>query len=276
MNYKIVTDSGANLTDLAGIDFQSVPITIMANGKEYLDDRSLDVAQMIDELSQLKTKSSTACPNIDQWLNAYAGADIVLVFTITGALSGSYSAAVQARELYLEEHPEAKIFVLDSTSAGPRMELLIHKAVTLINEGVSFDGIKQALTLYLPKTKLIFSLESLTNLVNNGRVSRATAKVADLLKLRIVGTDTDGKLTPLGKARGQSKALTLILNEMEASGFSEGKVCIAHCLNEVGASLLAEKIKARHPKAQVTLTHTRGICSYYAEQGGLMVGFECL
>lgn len=276
MNYKIVTDSGANLTDLPGVTFENVPITIMADKKEYRDDRFLDVTQMITDLSQLTTKSSTACPNIDQWMRAYAGADIVIVFTLTGALSGSYSAAVQARELYLEEHPEAKIFVLDSTSAGPRMELLIHKAVTLINEGVSFDGIKQALTLYLTKTKLIFSLESLTNLVNNGRVSRATAKVANLLKLRIVGTDTEGKLTPLGKARGQAKALSLILNEMEASGFTEGKVCIAHCLNEAGAKLLAEKIKAQHPKAQITLTKTRGICSYYAEQGGLMVGFECL
>ena len=70
MKYKIIADSGSNVTTLADTDFASVPITIMAGGKEYIDDAALDVLAMTDELRKLSTKSSTACPNIDQWLTA--------------------------------------------------------------------------------------------------------------------------------------------------------------------------------------------------------------
>ena len=90
MKYKIIADSGSNVTTLADIDFTSVPITIMAGGKEYIDDAALDVLVMTDELRELSTKSSTACPNIDQWLTAFSEADIIVAVTITGALSGSY------------------------------------------------------------------------------------------------------------------------------------------------------------------------------------------
>ncbi len=95
-----------------------------------------------------------------------------------------------------------------------------------------------------------------------------------MLKLRIVGTDTNGKLTPVGKARGQAKAISLLLKEMQAQGFNGKKACIAHCFNETGAKLLSQKIKEAYPACEITLTTTRGVCSYYAEVGGLMVGFE--
>lgn len=274
MKYKIIADSGANVTTLANVDFTSVPITIMAGGKEYIDDANLDVLTMTDELSELSTQSSTACPNINQWLTAFEGADTIVAITITGALSGSYSAAVQAKEQYLEEHPNAQILVLDSQSAGPRMQLLVEYAAKLFAADLPFSEIEAKLTAYQQQTGLLFSLESLTNLVNNGRISAAAAKISNILKLRIVGTDTDGKLAPVGKARGQAKAIALLVKEMQNQDFNGKKACIAHCFNESGAELLAKKIKEAYPECEVTLTPTRGVCSYYAEVGGLMVGFE--
>ncbi|MBU5279158.1 DegV family protein [Ligilactobacillus animalis] len=274
MKYKIIADSGSNVTTLADTDFTSVPITIMAGGKEYIDDAALDVLVMTDELRELSTKSSTACPNIDQWLTAFSEADIIVAVTITGALSGSYSAAVQAREQYLEEHPNAQVLILDSQSAGPRMQLLVEYAAKLFAAEAPFSEIESKLTTYQQHTGLLFSLESLTNLVNNGRISVAAAKISNMLKLRIVGTDTEGKLTPVGKARGQIKAINLLLKEMQAQGFNGKKACIAHCFNETGAESLSQKIKETYPACEVTVTTTRGVCSYYAEVGGLMVGFE--
>lgn len=274
MKYKIIADSGSNVTTLADTDFASVPITIMAGGKEYIDDATLDVLAMTDELRKLSTKSSTACPNIDQWLTAFGKADIIVAITITGTLSGSYSAAVQAREQYLEKHPNAQILVLDSQSAGPRMQLLLEYAAKLFTANASFNEIESKLTTYQQHTGLLFSLESLTNLVNNGRISATAAKISNMLKLRIIGTDTNGKLTPVGKARGQAKAISLLLKEMQAQGFNGKKACIAHCFNKTGAKLLSKKIKEAYPACEITLTTTRGLCSYYAEVGGLMVGFE--
>ena len=154
------------------------------------------------------------------------------------------------------------------------MQLLLEYAAKLFIANASFNEIENKLTTYQQHTGLLFSLESLTNLVNNGRISATAAKISNMLKLRIIGTDTNGKLTPVGKARGQAKAISLLLKEMQAQGFNGKKACIAHCFNETGAKLLSQKIKEAYPACEITLTTTRGVCSYYAEVGGLMVGFE--
>ncbi len=39
--------------------------------------------------------------------------------TITGTLSGSHNSAQLAKNLYLEEHPDTQIHVIDSLSAHP-------------------------------------------------------------------------------------------------------------------------------------------------------------
>ena len=241
MKYKIIADSGSNVTTLADTDFASVPITIMAGGKEYIDDAALDILAMTDELRKLSTKSSTACPNIDQWLTAFGKADIIVAITITGTLSGSYSVAVQARKQYLEKHPNAQILVLDSQSAGPRMQLLLEYAAKLFIANASFNEIESKLTTYQQHTGLLFSLESLTNLVNNGRISATVAKISNMLKLRIVGTDTNGKLTPVGKARGQAKAISLLLKEMQAQGFNGKKPVLPIASMKLGPSYFPKR-----------------------------------
>ena len=61
---------------------------------------------------------------------------------------------------------------------------------------------------------------------------------------------------------------------MKAMGYAGGRVRIAHCMNEAGAQQLAALIREAHPQADVRVDVCRGLCSYYAEKGGLMVGFD--
>ena len=91
MKYKIIADSGSNVTTLADTDFASVPITIMAGGKEYIDDAALDILAMTDELRKLSTKSSTACPNIDQWLTAL----VKLISSLRSRSPAHYRGAIR-------------------------------------------------------------------------------------------------------------------------------------------------------------------------------------
>ena len=86
--------------------------------------KTLDAVGMARSLRTYKGKTSTSCPNVADWLAAYEGAEQIFVATITGTLSGSYNAALLAAEEYKETHPEARVFVLDSLSAGPELRLL--------------------------------------------------------------------------------------------------------------------------------------------------------
>ena len=111
---KIIADSSANISALEGVCFQSIPMTIRAGEREFVDDGTLDTAKMLDYLASYNGKSGTACPGLDAWLQAFSGADEIFVVTITGALSGTCASAVAARDLYLQSHPEARIHVFDS------------------------------------------------------------------------------------------------------------------------------------------------------------------
>lgn len=118
MKTKIVVDSSSSLYALPGVDFACVPLKIVTDEQEYLDDGTLDAVDMARSLRTYKGKTSTSCPNVADWLAAYEGAEQIFVATITGTLSGSYNAALLAAEEYKETHPEARVFVLDSLSAG--------------------------------------------------------------------------------------------------------------------------------------------------------------
>ena len=229
MKIKIVADSASNMCALEGIDFSTVPLKITTNEKEYVDDLSLDVGMMADELRAYKGgKISTACPGVGEWLEAFEDYDIVFCVTIISTLSGSYNAAMTAKKQYEEEHPGRKVYVLDSYTAGAEMKFHVEKIKEMVLAGKDFDTICKEIEDYKNNhTALVFCLESLNNLANNGRVSKAVATIAGIIGLRLIGdVSEDGQIRPVDKARGEKKATVAILNNMKRLGYKGGKVIV--------------------------------------------------
>lgn len=276
MKIKIVSDSASNLYSLSGVDFESVPLRIITDENEYVDTVDLDIAGMVNDLSTYKGRSGTACPGVGDWLSAFEGYDEIYCVTIISTLSGSYNAAMTAKNQYEEEHPGAKVFVLDSYTAGAEMKLHIEKFRDLVLEGKDFDTICKEIVAYKENhTALIFSLESLTNMANNGRVHPAVAKIASIVGLRVVGdVSLDGQLHPTDKCRGEKKTLAAIYSNMKRLGYKGGTLLIDHCYGESTAQSLKNIVLADYPDARIEVAPTGGLCSFYAEKGGLMIGFE--
>ena len=264
MKRKIVSDSSANMYNFEGADYTSVDMIISTDTKEYHDNENLDVAQMVEELSVYKGRSGTACPGVGDWLEAFADADEVFCTTISGELSGSYNSALAAKEQYEETHPGRKVYVLDSRATGPTMKLLIEKFKELISADKDYDTICREIEDYKKHTCIIFSLESVRNLANNGRINHAVAAIASMFGIRIVGDAPDGTLNPTDKVRGEKKAIACIYKNMKKSGFHGGKVLIDHCFNEGAAQTLKQIITDEYPDAEVILANTTGLCSFYA------------
>ena len=131
------------------------------------------------------------------------------------------------------------------------------------------------LSAYQEKTKLLFVLARVDNLVKNGRLSKLVGKVVGLLNIRMVGKASDeGKLELLHKARGQKKAVQATVEEMFKEGYQGGKVMIAHANNEKACQQLSDKIKEKYPQADVRFIPASGLCSFYGEDGGILLGYE--
>ena len=273
MNYKIVSDSSSNL--LQGTQwYQSVPLKILGQ-QEYIDDGSQNVAEMVHHLKHFKGKSSSSCPNVSDWLNAFEGHQCIFAVTITQRLSGSYNAAVQAANTYREEHPDARIYVIDSMAAGPEMAMIVDKIRTLMDQGMDPDQVTEQVKDYQSHLYTLFCLESLTNLARNGRVNPTVAKLAGVLGIRVCGEAQQGQIVPIHKARGAKKALNTLVEMIVERGFHDGCLLrVAHCFAPETAQALGDAILEKFPNARFQMETTGVLCSYYAEQGGLMIGFE--
>lgn len=272
---KIVSDSASNITMLEDISFASVPIRVLTDKKEYVDDSEAGVAAMVEELAVYKGKSHTSCPAPGDWIEAFDGEDEIFVTTITSGLSGSYNSAMVAKQQYEDENPGKRVFVIDSLSAGPEIGLTIYKLRELILEGKDFDTISKEIMEYKKKTMLSFSLENLMNLANNGRVNPAIAKIVGFVGIRLVGrASIEGTLQPTDKSRGEKKALLTIVNNMKKFGYVGGKVLIDHCQNLNAAEELKALLIGEFPKANIRIGTNKALCSFYAEKGGVLVGYE--
>ena len=275
MNMKIVADSSSDLLTLAGVPYAAVPLKIITKDTEYVDDAALCVEAMVEDLRKQTAPTGTSCPNVHDWITAFGDAECVFAITITSNLSGSYNACRQAAEMYMEEHPGRKVCVLDSLSAGPELQLTIEMLRDGILEGKTFEQLEAEAREYMKKTHLVFTLQSLANLARNGRVSPAVAKIASVLGICIVGKASDvGTLEPLHKCRGEKSALKTLYKTMKELGFTGGKVRISHCLNPNAADMVVGMIRADFPDADVVVDCAKGLVCYYAEKGGMLIGFE--
>ena len=279
MTWKIIADSGCDYRQLEipAIDttFVSVPLTIQVADQVFVDDVSLDIDQMMETMYATRKASKSACPSPDDYLRAFKGSKHIFVVTITGTLSGSHNSAQIAKKIYLEDHPDAKIHVIDSLSAGGEIDLLVEKLNDLIDQGWSFEEVVEAITAYQEKTKLLFVLAKVDNLVKNGRLSKLIGTVVGLLNIRMVGEASEsGTLELLQKARGPKKSIQATYEELIKAGYAGGRIVMAHRSNEKFCQQLSERLIETFPQADIKILSTSGLCSFYAEDGGLLIGYE--
>lgn len=275
MNYKIVSDSSSNMFKYDKCEFKSVPLHIIVGDKSFEDSESLNLSEMQESLDSYKGKSSTSCPSTQDWIDAFQDADAVFCVTITSNLSGSCASAKIAASMFESENPGHKVYVIDSLSTGPEMVLIVEKLTELIESGIDAEIIYNEICEYQKKTHLYFELSSLYNLAKNGRISPILAKGIGILGIKIVGRASDvGTLEPMDKCRGDKKAYSCLISHMRKCGYNNGRIIISHTNNPSGANEMNEIIKAELGYMDATIMENRGLCSYYAEPGSILIGFE--
>lgn len=276
MKRKIVADSSCDMWELNDVDFAVAPLTISIDNKHYVDNQELDVHLMSEDLAKYKGVSHTACPSAGAWLDCYEGFDEVFVVTLTGSMSGTYNSAMTAKGIYEEENENVKVHVFDSLSTGPEMRLLIEKLKEMIEEDLPFEEIVEKGQDYLNHTRLFFALKSLHNFAMNGRVSKAVASAIGVLNISIFATASEeGTIQQISKCRGEKKVVKSMIEHLENAGYHGGKIRISHADNLKLAHSVRDKILELYPHADIIVYPMGGLCTYYAEIGGLLVGCEC-
>ena len=279
MSWKIVVDTACDFREIPNkaenVVYERVPFTLQIEDKIYIDTLDMDIDEMMKAMYASSEPAKSACPSPDSFLSAYRGAENIIVLTLTGGLSGSYTSAIVAQKMLKEEDENVNIHVINTLSAGGQNDLFLLKINELIKEGLSFDQVVARMNEYQKNTKLIFALEKVDNLVKNGRLSKLAAAVVGLLNMRMVGeASKEGTLHLLHKVRGEKKAVAAVVDEMIKAGYKGGRAVITHRNNENICKKIEEKLSEKFSNIEFISVPTSGICSFYGEEGGMLLGYE--
>ena len=155
------------------------------------------------------------------------------------------------------------------------MTLIVEKLDEMIGAGLPYEQICDEIMQYKSKTGLVFLLKSLRTLANNGRVSPIIAKVSGMLGICVISKASDiGTIQPIQKCRGEKRAIEALCDAIGEEGFKSGKISIGHCQNEAAANQVKKMLIQKYENITAEIHELGGLCSFYAEMGGVLVGFE--
>ena len=131
---KLLVDGGCDLPKkiLEKYNIELVGLNVSFNGESYITGEEIDNETFYKKMSENKELPKTSCPSPDRFLEAYKGDEDILIITVSSALSGTYSSAKLAKDMYEDENNNKKIEVLDSMSGSIGQGLLAIKAAELI------------------------------------------------------------------------------------------------------------------------------------------------
>ena len=278
MSFHIVCDSCTDLTeeDIKKGCYTLVPLTLLVDGEEIIDDETFDQADFLAKVAASKESVKSACPAPESYMEAYSKADDIYVVTLSAELSGSYNSAVLGKNLYEEENGTKNIHVVNSRGAATTQVLIARKLNEYASQGMPFEEVVDKIEEYTTSLRTYFVLETLEVLRKNGRLSRLSATIAGALNIKPVMIGTrDGVIQKAAQARGMKKALAKMVEHMGSEGrdLTRRQFVISHCNCYERAVYVKELIKKHLHAEDVDIVDTKGVSSLYACDGGIIVSY---
>ena len=223
---KISTDSTADIPQsfCEELNISVLPLTVVADEKEYRDGVDItpqEFYRIIDTSKKLPVSSQVASILYTElfeetWKAGYT--DLIQV-TINSKGSGTYQAAVLSRDLFYEEHPEAKeqlsIHLIDSQTYSMAYGIGVIEGAQMVRQGASVAEVIAHIEEWLAHTRPLFVPLNLRCVKKSGRISPAAAFAGDAIGLKPLITFEEGEARIIGKVRGERKAISALVEQCQ-------------------------------------------------------------
>ncbi|MBA2667184.1 MAG: DegV family protein [Trueperaceae bacterium] len=271
MKLAIVTDSTCDLRaeQIERLGISTVPLYVNFKGKmhrDWVDITPRDIVEGVKSGADLPTTSQPSPKDFEEAYEAAAGAgaEQILVITISSEFSGTFNSASLAKEA-----SPVPVTAYDSRAASMGIGNLVQIAAEMRDEGAELDAIVAELDRVRATLLVLFSVDTLDFLLKGGRVSKASALLGGLLNIKPILTVTDGKIVPFGKVRGTKKAIAELVTQFKSHAERHDGTMVVdflHCQDPEAA----ERLKAAMASAGVRFTsgHTYEIGAVIAAHVG--------
>ena len=276
INYRIVVDSCGEFTEdmKKNPHFAHAALHLSVDGEQFVDDETFDRLDFLVKMKESPNCPKSSCPSPEVYRAAFdCGAEHLYAITLSAELSGSYNSAVLGMNLFLENHPDAKVHVFNSCSASVGETLIAKKIAECEEAGLDFEAIIEKVDDFILHMHTYFVLESLDNLRKNGRLSAVKALVATALNIKPVMGADHGVIIKLDQARGITKGLARMceLATRRAGKPEEKRAVIAHVNCPERALQVKAELEKRGNYREIVITGTAGVATVYAGDGGIVL-----
>lgn len=273
---KIITDGSCDLPKevIERVNPGIIGINVCFGEESYIGGVEIDDKTFYEKMKISKELPKTSSPSPDRFIEAYkCEEDEILVFTLTSKLSGTYSNAVLAKTMYLEEHPEKRIEVIDTQSGSIGVALMMLKCNELIEQGKTMDEILTEIEKY--KKDIIFfgALDTLENAIKGGRVNPLAGKVMNALNLKVIIRIDEGLVKPIDKARGGVNSIKKALDYVKShvNNEEEKTIIIAHANCPEKADKIKSIIEEDSNFKEVLIASIGPIMGTFTAEGAILV-----
>ena len=222
--FDIMTDSACDLTlDTAKqLGIEVVPFYVSLDGEHYRKEGT-EIAMrdfyqfMVDNPSAYPKTSLASIEDFERSFRAHAEAGrAVLCLVFTGKMSGCVGSARNARDLVLEDFPDARIEVIDSAAATVTESTMVENAVAMRDAGCSLDETVTWLEAEKATNQIFFTVGNLDYLIKGGRIGKVTGRAANILGIKPMILFKEGEIFSGGMARGRQKSFEKALEQLMA------------------------------------------------------------
>jgi DegV family protein with EDD domain len=273
----IVTDGISSMTQAMGQEYgvHVAPIYIVFDTQTYRDGIDLDAEQFYRLLRGSKQLPTTSQPTVADFVQLYTQLSRQAQSIVSIHASKKVSATVDSARAARKELPDVPIHVIDTRTLSMGQGLMVIAATRAAADGQDATEIVRLVEGLIPKTHVIFTVETLEYLHKGGRIGGATALLGSALSIKPVLHLEDGQVEPLEKPRTRKKAVGRLLDLMaERVGSSEAvHVAVLHCDAPGDAGRLAEQVAARFHCAELLTIEAGPTIGAHGGPGVLGVAF---
>lgn len=216
---RIVTDSVSDLPEqfIKELDITVLPLTVNFNDGSYRDGVDLSVEEFYKKMSESETLPTTSQVTPGNFLNIFeeivGQGDEILAILMSSELSGTYNAAILAKEML----GKGTVEIIDSRGVTFGYGLFVIEAARMVKNGHTMEEIKRRVLEMRDNIEYKFIVDTLENLYKGGRLSATGAIVGKLLNIKPILTMRDGKLVVEERARGKKKAIKWVVDWIAAN-----------------------------------------------------------
>lgn len=272
---KLITDGSCDLSDevLNKFNINVVPLGVSFGEEHYTAGVDIDNKEFYAKMKDSKELPKTFCPSPENFCKEYqCEEDKIIVIALSSKLSGTYNSASLARDLYLSEHKEKDIRVIDSMTGSIGAGLLLIKAAKMISEGKDIDEIVEAIENLKEKISFYGTLETLENAIKGGRINPLAGKIIGALNFKAIVQIKDGVVKPIDKARGESNSIKKVANYITSSieDTKDKILCLMHANCPEKAHKLLSIIEKTHKFDEVYISEVGPVMGTYTSEGAVL------